>query len=137
MAQYTEAPELQELAAAVMEEYEEFEYLRASDCKIGYQWSDGKKAKDGGAIIVYADTTKISQKTKLFSGCDFVITFYKDAKGLEPWRLERLMYHELLHVGYLDGETHVVPHDCEDFRRCIARWGLNWLQEESEDGRQG
>lgn len=135
MAQiYNVAPDLEQIAKVVLKKYSELEGLRESDCRIGYQWSDGNRKK--GEADVYADTTKVNTKVKEFSECDFVITFYDICRELETWQLERIMFHELLHVGYSgSGECKVNNHDIEDFRLCISKWGMEWLwkQEETEE----
>lgn len=40
--------------------------------------------------------------------------------------MEALIYHELLHIG-IDGEKYsVIPHDLEDFKAVIDRYGAHW-----------
>lgn len=50
---------------------------------------------------------------------------------MDDERVSRVLFHELLHVGIAydkDGEEtySVVPHDLEDFRECVDRWGSDW-----------
>ena len=59
---------------------------------------------------------------------DFVITFYwPNCENMTEEKLEMLMYHELRHVGFGDGTFTIIPHDVEDFRDVIDRWGLDWI----------
>ena len=66
--------------------------------------------------------------------CDFTITVFEpNCTGMDDERISRLLYHELLHVGIKvnkDGEERyfVRPHDLEDFRACVDRWGADWLE---------
>jgi len=70
----------------------------------------------------------VSEKLKAFIPYDFIITFYwPNCETLSPEKLERLMYHELRHVGFADGKMFIVPHDIEDFRSIIDTWGFDWL----------
>jgi hypothetical protein len=50
--------------------------------------------------------------------------------GMTERQLEILMYHELLHVGMTeDGEDvkYIVnPHDVEEFRTIIDKYGIDW-----------
>ena len=49
-----------------------------------------------------------------------------------------LIFHELLHIGIEvddDGEEHYscVPHDLEDFKQIIDRFGTDWDKVDNED----
>ena len=75
---------------------------------------------------------KVSDKMKQFAAYDFVITFYQgNTHLLDDETMEHLMFHELLHVGYdPDNATFsIVPHDLEDFKEVIERWGVSWINE--------
>lgn len=125
--EYMVSPEMQAIAEKIIEENDELKHLRDGMVRIGYQLGSGQKKH--GDMYVFGDCTKASSKTKAFSNVDFVITFYEpNVRDLTDWQLERLMFHELLHVGY-GGEDvcSVNPHDVADFRLCIEKWGLDWL----------
>ena len=127
MAEYIKSDELAQLGKKVIMEYpDEFSDILDYDCRIGYQYSD--VAKKSGGKLVYADTTRVSDKLKEFADLDFVITFYSPyTEELSEEILERLMYHELLHIGFKDGKASIIPHDLEDFRKLIEKWGVDWL----------
>ena len=130
MAEYTKSEELEELGNKVIAENNEFAHLRDGVCRIAYQYCDTAKKSNGK--VVYADTMKVSEKMKQFAAYDFVITFYAgNTNLLDDETMEHLMFHELLHVGYdPDNVTFsIVPHDLEDFKEVIERWGVSWINE--------
>lgn len=50
---------------------------------------------------------------------------------MDEEHIRRVLFHELLHVGISydkDGDEvyGIVPHDFEDFRECVRRWGMDW-----------
>ena len=127
MALYAKSLELEELAKETMKEFGDLAFLDDPEIRIAYQYSDqGKKSKNK---TVFADTEVVKEKLKEFCRYDFIITFYRPNCGdLDKEHLMRVMYHELKHVGY-DGEDHyfIVPHDLEDFRDCVNKWGPDWV----------
>ena len=127
MAIYTRNEILTEIGRQVIESDPDLQHLNY--IRIGYQTSDG--AKKAGEKVVYADCTKISDKQAAFTGVDFIITFYlENLRGMSEEGLRRIMFHELLHVGVdVDGKRTIVPHDVEDFRECIDRWGTDWAED--------
>lgn len=127
--------DLERLGNQVIAKYPELTVLGDSECRIGYQYCD--KAKRSNGCEVYADTTLINEKLKQFINIDFLITFYLgNTEALDADRLEILMYHELCHVGYDPGAEgssryRIIPHDVEDFRAVIDKWGLDWIHGET------
>ena len=78
---------------------------------------------------MYADTELVKEKLRGFLPYEFIITFYEPAcADMDEEHLKRLMYHELKHVGF-DGSDkfRIRPHDIEDFRACIDKWGYDWI----------
>ena len=75
---------------------------------------------------------KVAQKYKWSVPCDFTITVFEpNVEGFTDEQIEILLFHELLHVGITqndDGtETYsTVPHDLEDFKLIIDRFGTEW-----------
>ena len=120
--------ELRALADKVMSEYSDVSHLKDHASNIQYLNCDLKKGKGDGSILVYADTQKVTEKYKTLTGFDFVITFYTpNTEGLDDKQMEILMWHELKHVGYLDdGSCRIIPHDLEDFKAVIDRYGVDW-----------
>ena len=124
---YEPSNRLAQIASRVMATHEAVQHLDDPQCRIAYQTSD--EAKHKGTRLVYADTERIKAKYKAWMPYDFLITFYwPNCEYLSDEKLEQLMYHELLHVGFFDDGTFVLlPHDIEDFRDVVDRWGLDWL----------
>ena len=61
-----------------------------------------------------------------------VSNYCPNVSGMSDEQMEILLYHELLHVGMDDtGEEvkYIVnPHDVEDFRAVIDRYGIDWAK---------
>ena len=117
---------LEELGRHVIESNDCFRNLRSELCRIAYQKTSAEKKSNGK--VVYADTEKVKDKLKGILPYDFIITFYGSTKQMTDEKLEKLMYHELHHVGFSDGKYYIVPHDVEDFKEVIDLWGINWIQ---------
>lgn len=131
MAEFVKSDELQLLAEAVVKKYANFNHLADGGCRIAFQYADNAKTSSGK--IVYADTERVKEKYKAFMPYDFVITFYKgNTAGLTVEQMEHLMYHELKHVGYEPDERKffIVPHDLEDFKDVVNKWGVDWIRSE-------
>lgn len=127
MAEYKESASLIQLAARVIGKYARFAHLDDPECRIAYQYSD--EAKKSGGKVVYADTERVKEKLKGFLPFDFIITFYRpNTEHLDEDRMEKLMFHELCHIGFKGpGSYSIIPHDIEDFRVVIDSWGLDWI----------
>lgn len=127
---YMASDELADIGRSVMKEFGDLRHLDDKGCRIGYQWSSqGKKSK---GMLVMADTEMVKDKFKAFMPYDFIITFYEpNCYGLDEVRMRRLMYHELKHVGYGGyGDYSIIPHDMEDFRSVVDKWGADWIRNE-------
>lgn len=128
MAMYWSDANLAEMAREVIGEHEELAHLDDVDLKIAYQWCDQEKKAHGQ--MCFADVETVKEKYMAFMPYDFVITFYEpNCVALDDERMKRLMYHELNHVGWDgDGRKHIIPHNLEDFRECIDKWGIDWIK---------
>ena len=126
--EYKPSSKLEEIAKKVIDDHVNLVHLESPDCRILYQYCTQQKMKKDK--IVYADCEKIKEKLKAFLPYDFIITFYEpNTMMLSQEYLEKLMYHELLHVGFEGaGKYYIVPHDIEDFRDVIDKWGLDWIK---------
>lgn len=105
--------------------------IRESEATIIYLASDHPKRSKGRTV--YAECEKVADKNKWAIPADFTITVYEpNCAGMDDERLSRLLFHELLHVGIEAGDDDeerysVRPHDLEDFRECVERWGIDWI----------
>lgn len=97
-----------------------------------YLSSNHRKGHDGKKV--FAQCEKVPQKYKWGIPCDFTITVFEpNIIGLSDEQIKILLFHELLHVGIepnADGsETYTcVPHDLEDFKLIIDRFGTDWAK---------
>lgn len=125
---YTRSAMLEDLAQKCMETFSDLAHLDNPDCRIAYQFSN--QEKESRNRIVYADVEKVKDKIKAFMRYDFLVTFYEpNCEGLDEEHMLRLMYHELKHIGFeaATDKFWIIPHDVEDFRDVIDRWGLDWI----------
>lgn len=105
-------------------------HVRESHATICYLSSDYAKRSHGREVR--GECERVADKNKWAMPCDFTVTVYEpNCVGMDDEHLSRLLLHELLHVGIgedKDGnETyHVRPHDLEDFREIVDRWGVDW-----------
>lgn len=114
------------LAHDVIYEYKEMEHLRHSDVQIIYLASEHEKKSKGK--IVYGQCEKVADKYKWGIPCDFTITIFEpNVEGFTDDQLKIVLFHELLHVGIDEnGEFSIRPHDLEDFKAVIDRFGTDW-----------
>ena len=109
---------------------ESLEDIRNSDITIIFLSSDATKKEKGN--LVQGQCEKVADKYKWGIPCDFTITVFEpNVEGMSEEQLRMLIFHELLHVGIeynADGtETYSVrPHDLEDFKLIIDRFGTDW-----------
>lgn len=105
-----------------------------SQATIIYLSSEHKKVASGKTI--YGQCEKVADKYKWGIPCDFTITLFEpNVVGMTEEQIKILIFHELLHVGIeynSDGsETYsILPHDLEDFKIIIDRFGTDWSENE-------
>jgi hypothetical protein len=111
--------------------------IKESEVTILYLSSDYEKKSKGK--IVCGECEKIPDKYKWSIPADFTITIYEpNVIGFTDEQMKILLLHELLHVGIKftdngDESYFIRPHDIEDFRQIIDKYGLDWdLPEWSE-----
>jgi hypothetical protein len=101
-------------------------------CNIAWLASDEAKKKAGGKTVL-ADCTKVNKKR--YGWCcdyDFMITVYEPNLTdhyFDERKLEILLEHELMHVGYdiETGDCTLVPHNSEEFVEIIRKYGIDWV----------
>ena len=127
-----------EIGADLIKTEEALVDIQNSQATIIYLSSEHEKKSNGK--IVHAECEKVSEKYKWGIPCDFTITVFEpNVVGMTDEQLRILIFHELLHVGIVfnsDGtESYsVLPHDLEDFKLIIDRYGTDWSKvDESED----
>ena len=113
----------------LIESEEILEDIRNSHATIVFLSSEHKKIESGK--IVHAQCEKIQDKYKWGLPADFTITVFEpNCIGMTEEQIRILLFHELLHIKieYKDGEEKysINPHDLEDFRYIIDRYGPRW-----------
>lgn len=100
------------------------------NCKIKCLFYDKPRKRSGKTILATAEA--VSAKYSYLTGLNFIISVYDEAWEVMVDQEKRaLLDHELNHcfIGEdKDGEPvyKIIPHDVEDFRVIIDRYGAGW-----------
>jgi len=112
------------LAESIMDKFIEFRFISDYGIKIGYVQSYENKT---GPKITYADCRKLNEVYKAYLPFDFIITFYYyNTEILSENQKKIIMLHELKHIQITERGLTVRPHDIEDFKDILARYGNEW-----------
>ena len=120
-----------ELAQALIDTEPMLRHIGESAATICYLGSDHPKRSKGRTV--FGTCERVASKNQWAIPADFLIVVYEpNCAGMDDSRIARLLFHELLHVGIEvgdDGEERyfIRPHDLEDFRACVDRWGADWI----------
>ena len=126
---YLRSDRYRELAEEVIEEHEALHWLK--HVRIDYISSiKDKKSKDRD---VYGECIKIKEMYQLYVPYDFIIVIYElHTHRMTEKQLKILLYHELLHIGCKEKDGELIyttnPHDIEDFRTIISKYGMDWAR---------
>ena len=107
-----------------------------SQATIVYLSSEHKKS--GSGKIVHAECEKVSEKYKWGIPCDFTITIFEpNVEKFTEEQLRILILHELLHIKieFCEDGSEIYgtyPHDLEDFKLIIDRYGTDWSKTDEE-----
>ena len=131
MEQAYQSKEYAELAEEVINEHEDLQWIKDAGISIGYLGSDKEKKSKQRAVL--GECIKVKDLYKAYIPHDFLIVIYEpNTQELTEEQLKILLYHELLHVGMNDSGTEtryvVNPHDVEDFRAVLDRYGMDWAR---------
>ncbi len=126
-----------EIGEKLINEDEELDYIKISNVSVVFLASEIDK-KSGGRLIL-GQCEKIAEKYKWGIPADFTITVFEpNVDGFTDEQIKILLFHELLHIGIDftdDGEKYYVrPHDLEDFRLVINRYGTEWDRNDKKAG---
>ena len=122
--------ELARMGRGLIDEEPLFAHSRDSEATVVVLESD--RAKTSRGRTVFGECERVADKNKWAIPADFTVTVYgPNCSGMDDEHLGRVLFHELLHVGIghdKDGNEvySVRPHDFEDFRECVSRWGMDW-----------
>ena len=123
-----------EIAADLIQTEPLLDSIRQSEATIIYLSSDKEKKSKGKTV--FGECEKINPKYKWAIPCDFTITIYEpNVIAFSEKQIRTLLFHELLHVKIDlqdDGSEKygTNPHDIEDFREIIDRFGIDWASPE-------
>lgn len=107
-----------------------------SQATIVYLSSEHKKS--GSGKIVHAECEKVSEKYKWGIPCDFTITVFEpNVEKFTEEQLRILILHELLHIKieFCEDGSEIYgtyPHDLEDFKLIIDRYGTDWSKTDED-----
>ena len=122
---YKKSEKLRELGEKVIHTHIDLlSHIIEQDIYIEYLECDKPKLKDGRRI--WADTERVKEKYDALYPMDFIITFY--GGDVPKDKIETLMLHELLHVGWEDGKAKIRPHDVQDFKVIVDKLGTDWME---------
>jgi len=112
------------LAESIINKFPELSFINAYGIKVGYVLSyEAKK----GEKIVYADCRKLNVVYQAYLPFDFIVTFYHfNTEILSENQKKILMLHELRHIQLTERGPSVRPHDIEDFKDILERYGNDW-----------
>lgn len=124
-----ERKEYAEIGRELIETEPELAYIKNSQVRIGYLSS--KHQKISNKKIIFAECEKVQDKNKWAMPYDFTITVFEPNTVKFSEKQKRiLIFHELLHVGIerknRQEKYSIVPHDLEDFKLIIDKYGTNW-----------
>lgn len=121
-----------EIGRKLIESEPALEKVRYSEATIVYLSSEHERTSNGKIILGQCE--RIPDKYKWAIPCDFTITLFEpNLEGLTEEQIRIVILHELMHVGIREGregneDYYVVPHDIEDFRLILERYGIDWAK---------
>lgn len=76
---------------------------------------------------VLGECEKVQEKNKWAIPCDFTITLFEpNMARLTDEQVAIVIYHELLHIGSDGISRWIKPHDLNDFKSIVDRFGTDW-----------
>jgi len=116
--------ELRLLGEAIVNRFPELQFINTYGIRIGYVLSYENKS---GQKITFADCRKLGEVYKAYLPFDFIVTFYYfNTEMLNENQKKILMLHELKHIQITEKGLSVRPHDIEDFKDILERYGNEW-----------
>lgn len=105
--------------------------ILAAGISVGFL-SCNKEKRRGKTHLVYGECRRVVSWESVFCPFDFLIIIYDvNCEGFTDEQIKILLWHELEHIGIDDrGEHFVKPHDVEDFRDIVDKYGLDWASKE-------
>lgn len=126
---YDISTEYRELAEEVIKEQDSLGWLNT----VRIEYLECHEPKTFHDKAVMGKCVKIDEMYQVHLPFDFFIIIYLPnvvAFNLSREQKKILLHHELLHIGFdmtKDGMKYkIVPHDIEDFREILEKYGLDW-----------
>ncbi|MBR1470673.1 MAG: hypothetical protein IJ600_03410 [Lachnospiraceae bacterium] len=105
------------------------ELSHLAGAEIIYLSSTAKKKSHRKRVLGQCE--KVAEKNKWAIPCDFTVTLFEpNLMALSDEQIVMVIFHELLHVGAGDDieQGHIIPHDLEDFKLMIDKFGPHWSE---------
>lgn len=135
MDRRTLSEEYANIGNELIEEMPELAPLKDANITIVYLSSEHRKKGKGKKIC--AQCEKVGEKYKWGIPADFTITVFEpNIEGFTDEQIRILLFHELLHIGRPDGTWTTVPHDLEDFKIIIDKYGTDWAKVEGKEQKE-
>lgn len=131
MDRRTLSEEYANIGNELIETMPELAPLKYADITVVYLSSEHRKKGKGKKVC--AQCEKVGEKYKWGIPADFTITVFEpNIEGFTDEQIRILLFHELLHIGRPDGTWTTVPHDLEDFKIIIDKYGTEWAKVEEK-----
>lgn len=106
-------------------------WIRESEITVGYLSSDLRKTVNGKTV--FGECRKVPAWAAPFIPYDFLVVVYEaNCVDFTEAQIKILLHHELLHIGISEKGAvpirKINPHDVEDFREILDRYGIDWSQ---------
>jgi hypothetical protein len=124
MGDYLPSQEIEEMAAALIEQYPQFHVIAENGYRITYLWkSKGGKSK---GRLRRGQCQKLTGLPYYFGETDFVIWLAADHLRDRPnFNFRRLVFHELKHIAVDEnGQATCVGHEFEGFVDEVEEFGI-------------
>ena len=126
---YRVSEECAELAAEVIREHPDLQWINTAGITIGFIETDKEKNSSVGPVL--GECQLVQEIQKLFCPYDFLIVIYlPNITHLNRDQMKILLYHEMLHVDMSEKNGNpiyrVAPHDVQDFKAVIRQYGMQW-----------
>lgn len=125
--------DLLEIANKLVKTEKSLAYIRESSVQFIVLGSDSEKKSK--KRVVHGECEKIPAKYKWIIPYDFTITIFEpNVERFTEEQMRILLLHELMHIGIeVDGNEEkyfLVPHDVEDFKEILDKYGVEWANEQ-------
>ena len=121
--------EYEKIGRNLIRRNKEFRDIIDFDIRIAFLVSDEEKTS--GRKIICGECIKVAKNYFWCCPYDFMIIVYEpNTIHMNEKQKRILIRHELKHIGVNTGGNepcfYIVPHDIEDFRSIIKRYGIDW-----------